>query len=621
MSGRYALIVANDEYDDPKLRQLRAPSKDAETLARVLGDPQIGDFNVDLATNEPQHLLRKKVNRFLEGRCRDDTVLLHFSCHGLKNDSGQLFFAARDTEVDYLEDSALESGWLRRRIDSSRSKRIVLLLDCCFSGAFSGEMVSRAGDAAHPMEPLGGTGTVVLTASSALEFSWEGNTLSGEPTPSVFTSGLVRGLETGEADLDCDQRIAIGELYEYVYQKIKESGAKQTPGMNSSVHGELIVAKSRRQPAPVPLPQEIADVLDSPVMHVRMAVIEPLTALLQKGGRFAPAARQALEQLRDDPDSSARVSGEARAALADDRLDVPLDQPCDSPTTVSLAHDDAVMALAFSADGRWLATACRDQTARVWDVANAAEHRRFAHDDWVTAAELSPDAGLLATACRDRAARLWHVESGRQLSRLAHDGVVWSVTFSPDGRLLATAGADATVRLWDVDDGSERESISHDAPIVALRFSADGRLLATASSAGFARVWDLEAGSEHTHLAVPDPVRAVSFDRDQRALAASVACDTAHVWDVADGRGLVRVDHERIHAVAFSGHWRCLLTAGGDGTVRIWEINGGRELAAVDIPSAIRATALAPDGARLAVAGSDRSVSLLSVARYLPRGS
>src|SRR3954454_5958473 len=230
MAGRYALIVANDEYEDPKLKRLRGPVKDADALARVLGDPNLGGFEVDLVVNHPQHLLRRKVNRFLAGRRPDDTLLLHFSCHGLKDDSGELFFATTDTEVDHLEDSALESAWVRRRMDTSLSRRIIVLLDCCFSGALTAGMRSRAGDAVHPIEHVEGTGRVVLTSSGALEYAWEGDTLRGEAMPSVFTSAIVAGIETGEADRDGDSWVSIGELYEFVYEWILDSGAKQTPG-------------------------------------------------------------------------------------------------------------------------------------------------------------------------------------------------------------------------------------------------------------------------------------------------------------------------------------------------------------------------------------------------------
>ncbi len=613
MSGRYALIVANDAYEDPKLKRLRAPVNDANALARVLGDPAIGGFDVRLEMNKPEHLLRRSVNRFLADRQRDDTLLLHFSCHGLKDDSGQLFFAASDTEVDHLEDSAIESEWLRKRIDASRSEKIVLFLDCCFSGAFSGRMRSRAGDAAYALEPLEGTGTVVLTASSALEFAWEGDALSGEPTPSVFTSEIVRGLETGEADRDCDQRISITELYDYVYDRILESGAKQTPGMNSNVRGELIVAKSLRELPPVPLPPELMELLDSPIMSVRMTVVQDLCAVLRKGPRYAPPAREALAQLRDDLNSSIRVSMAAADALGEDpggpAPKPPPAHPSQEPTIARLAHDDAVMGAAFSCDGHWLATACRDDTARVWDLVAGAEHRRLEHDDWVLAAELSPDLRQLATACRDGTVRIWHVESGSERVRMRHDGPAWAATFSPDGQLLATAGADATVRLWDVEAGAEQECIRYDSAVVALRFSADGQRLATAGAHGTAHVWDLTDGCERARLTTDRPILAVSFDQERRPLAAGPGRHGVRVWDVTHGSERVRLGHEPARVVAFGAQGR-VGTAGEDGTVRIWDARDGTELARLDGCGRIRAIALAPDGRRVAVAGSGHVVQL-----------
>src|SRR3984957_19100249 len=223
MAGRYALIVANDTYDDPKLKPLRAPLHDAEELERVLRDPAIGNFEVRKALNELGHELRKSVDRFLEKRHRDDTLLL---------------------------------------------------LDCCFSGAFSVDLTHRSGDAVHALEPLGGTGTAVLTASSALEYAYEGAALSGEPTPSVFTSEIVRGLATGEADRDYDRKISVGELYEYVWDRMQAAGAKQQPRIKSDLQGELIVAGSRRERPATPLPPELFALMRSDSMTLRMKAVE-----------------------------------------------------------------------------------------------------------------------------------------------------------------------------------------------------------------------------------------------------------------------------------------------------------------------------------------------------------
>lgn len=598
MAGRYALIVANDRYDDPKLTPLRAPAEDAEALARVLGDPEIGNFELDLVMNEPQHLLRRRVNRFFDGRRRDDTLLLHFSCHGLKDESGQLFFATTDTEVAHLDDSALESDWVRRRIDASRSMKIVVLLDCCYSGAFTGAMRSRAGDAVHAIEPLGGMGRVVITASSALEYSWEGDTRSGEPSPSVFTSALVRGLETGEADRDGDKWISIGELYEYVFDRIVESGAKQSPQMKSDVQGELLVARSRYSPPPPPpepLPPELRILVDSPIPSARVALVADLADLMQNGGGLALTAREQLERLRDHDDSM-RVRTAAGGVLEEAAVDD--EKP---GATTPLPHDAAVLDVAFSADGRRVATACRDGTARLWDVASGSEHRRFMHDDWVVAAAPSADGRLLASACRDQTARIWDVESGSELARTAHHGVVWAVAVSPDGGLVASAGSDATVRLWDVAEGRERSSLDHDGGVVALSFSSDGQQIATATQHGGARVWDLSSGRETASSTAADAILAVGFDHAGRALAAG----TTRVWDVAGGTERVRLRPGAARAVAVAARGRRVASAGDDGTVRLWDTGDGSQLAHVPDAAGARAIALAPDERHVAIAAGD----------------
>jgi uncharacterized caspase-like protein len=207
LAGRYALIVANGTYRDEKLSRLRTPTRDAEALARVLNDPQIGDFSVELAIDEPEAVLRRKIATFFADRGRDDLLLLHFSCHGLKDDSGQLYFAAPDTEVAHLDATALSAEFVSRQMTRSRSRKVVALLDCCYSGAIARGLRFRGGDQVDLDDHLGGHGRVILTASSAMEYAFEGEELTGDGNPSVFTTAVVRGLETGEADRDQDHRI------------------------------------------------------------------------------------------------------------------------------------------------------------------------------------------------------------------------------------------------------------------------------------------------------------------------------------------------------------------------------------------------------------------------------
>ena len=256
MSGqRKALIVANDEYENEGLRRLRAPAADAEALGRVLGDPQIGDFAVQVVRNEPSYVIQEQIEEVFTGRRPDDVVLLHFSGYGLKSESGELFFAASNTRPNRLGATAVSAEFVQRCMRESRSRAIVLLLDCSYGGAFSqGVTVRVAGDVnvldSFPHGWTGvGRGRAVITASNAMEFAFEGNQLAGNQHrwPSVFTSALIEGLATGEADRDEDGWVSLTELYDYVFDKVREENPHQTLSRQVELAGELYVARSGRR--------------------------------------------------------------------------------------------------------------------------------------------------------------------------------------------------------------------------------------------------------------------------------------------------------------------------------------------------------------------------------------
>ena len=203
--------------------------------------------------------MRRRLSEFFRDRSRDDLLLLHVSCHGLKDEDGTLYFASSNTAVEHLEATAIPSEFVNRQMTKSRSRRIVLLLDCCFGGAFARGMVHRAGESVAIKEEFEGQGRVVLTASRAMEYAFEGDSREGDAQPSIFTSAIVEGLESGEADRDGDSRVSIDELYDYVYDRVREATPNQTPSKwTFDVHGDLYVARSPyREPEPVPLPAEL----------------------------------------------------------------------------------------------------------------------------------------------------------------------------------------------------------------------------------------------------------------------------------------------------------------------------------------------------------------------------
>lgn len=339
METRSALIVATDTYSDAGLTMLRAPGADAAALAEVLGDPGIGGFDVQSVVNQQAHEITRSIAQFFANRRPGDLLLLHLSCHGVKDDSGELYFAASDTALDLLEATAVSSTFVNRVMERSRAGRVLLLLDCCYSGAFARGLSSRAGGTVDVNERLGGKGRAVITASSALQFAFEGQRLTDGDVeasePSVFTSALVTGLRTGDADRDRDGWVSLDELYGYVHDEVTKVTPDQTPKKwTFDVQGDLYVAR-RGGPVSEPsaLPPEIAEAMTSLVPWNRLGVVEPLTALLTgTHPGLALGARLALEEMAAVDDSD-RVKQAARAALASGPAVAPLPPLPEPPTT------------------------------------------------------------------------------------------------------------------------------------------------------------------------------------------------------------------------------------------------------------------------------------------------
>jgi len=331
-SQRKALIIATDKYEDSGLPNLLAPAADAESLGRVLGDPQIGNFNVQVVRNQPAHVIQTQIEDLFAESRPDDVLLLHFSGHGMKSESGALFFAASNTRPNRLRATAVSADFVRECMRDCRSRSIVVLLDCCYGGAFAqGVTVRSSGNLnvldSFPGEKSGGRGRAVITASSAMEYAFEGNevTLHGSPRPSVFTAALVEGLATGDADHDGDGWVSLNELYDYVFDKVRDQNPHQTPSRQVDLEGELYLARSRRlRIRAVPIPAEVQAALADSNMYARRGAIAELRSRLFSEN--LPAAAGAYEALAEVARSDVQfVADAARAALRE--IVVAVDQP------------------------------------------------------------------------------------------------------------------------------------------------------------------------------------------------------------------------------------------------------------------------------------------------------
>ncbi len=287
---------------------------------------------------------------------------------------------------------------------------------------------------------------------------------------------------------------------------------------------------------------------------------------------------------------------------------------CSSSLT---GHSNWVWSVAFSPDGKTLASGSRDKTIKLWELGTGKQIRTlWGHSNWVWSVAFSPDGKTLFSGSGDKTLKIWQIPSGKIIRTLTgHSGPIYSIAVSPDGQIIASGSGDKTLKIWQIDSNEAIYTLTrHLFWIRCIAISPDGQILASGGLDNNIHLWHISTGKwSRTFMGHSNWVRFIAFSPNGKILASASYDKTIKVWDLATGKEIYTLTGhtDLISCIAISPDGQILASSGRDKTIKFWQLSTGQEISSInDRSDAVSCIAFSPDGQTLVTGNLDKTIKI-----------